>query len=104
MHLLRLLTAVAGLISIAVPAHAVESREKARLIVLDKCVADEWKVRPVKDKIVEECKCAATKVARDLSPMQVASLKTEVPKTPRDYWGEATAACFKKPDLRVRPG
>jgi len=99
MGLLRLAGFAGILLSLAVPAArdaaAAESREKVRLILLDKCVADEWKVRKAHDKIVDECKCAAARVARDLGYDQVAAFVDKPPTAPRDYWLEATKACFR---------
>jgi hypothetical protein len=99
MRRLRLLSLV-GLVlafstSLAQMALAAENRDKVRLTLLDKCVNDEWKVRKVKDKIVDECKCASAKVARDLSYDQVAAFVDKAPAEPHNDWLEATKACFR---------
>ena len=72
------------------------SREKVRLILLDKCVADQWKVRKVKAKIVDDCKCASARVAREIGDSQVTAFKETNPTEPSDLWAQATKACFSK--------
>ncbi|HZP20698.1 MAG TPA: hypothetical protein VFB16_10890 [Bauldia sp.] len=91
--------AIAGVVLLVLgspPAHA-ETREKVRLILLDKCVADEWARRTIRAKVVDECKCAAARVARDLTDGQVAAFVDVAPTTPRDYWADASRACFTSP-------
>jgi hypothetical protein len=91
--------AIAGVVVLILgspQAHA-ESREKVRLILLDKCVADEWARRAIRGKVVEECKCAAARVARDLSDGQLSAFVDAAPTAPRDYWADASRACFTSP-------
>jgi len=77
-----------------VPPKAAESRDKVRLDLLDTCVANEWKVRSVKDKIVDECKCAATHASRKLSQAQVDAFADQLAADLQGVWVEATKACF----------
>jgi hypothetical protein len=77
------------------------SRDKVRLILLDNCVFDEWKTREVKDKIADQCKCAAAKIAHQLSDADVKTFKDRLPKSAMGEWQAAMKYCVNPP--RPRP-
>src|SRR3990170_4560464 len=70
-------------------AAAAESREKVRLQLLDVCVYDQWKKRDVKDKIVDDCKCAAESAAEQFSDDQVGKFDGKLTAGVMPLWKEA---------------
>jgi hypothetical protein len=73
------------------------TREKVRLILLDNCVIEEWKTHDVKDKIADQCKCAAAKVAHQLSEADVKGFKDKLPTSGAPMWQAALKYCLNPP-------
>jgi hypothetical protein len=76
-------------------AGAATSREQVRLDLLDACVFDVWKKREVKDRIVDDCKCASARAAKAFSDEQVSVFDGRLRREDLPVWNEAIAACFK---------
>ncbi len=74
------------------------TREKVRLILLDNCVFDQWKLPGTnRDKIADQCKCAAARVAREMSEADVRSFKDKAAKSDGSRWQSAMKYCLNPP-------
>jgi hypothetical protein len=73
------------------------TRDKVRLILLDNCVIDEWRVRDVKDRIADQCKCASARVARQLTEADIKTFKDKLPRTGAPMWQAAMKYCLNPP-------
>jgi hypothetical protein len=73
------------------------TREKVRLNLLDNCVMDQWKTRDAKDKIADQCKCAAAKVSHQLSDADIKGFKDKLPRTAAPMWDAAMKYCLNPP-------
>jgi len=69
-----------------------------RLILLDNCVFDQFKSNGAnKDKIADQCKCAAAKVSREMSEADIRSFKDKAAKSEGSRWQSAMKYCLNPP-------
>lgn len=90
-----------GLAQAAGLAEAAPDRETVRLEVLDTCVAEEWQKRDKTDRIADECKCVAARVAKDMPKGQVADFGDKLTRADRALYDAAAGACFKNRNVRI---
>jgi hypothetical protein len=78
------------------------SREKVRLILLDNCVFGESKMPGTnRDRIADQCKCAAAKVSHEMSEAEIKGFKDKSGKSEGSRWQSAMKYCLNPP--RSRP-
>jgi len=78
------------------------TRDKVRLILLDNCVFDQFKSPGAnRDKIADRCKCAAAKVAHEMSEADIKSFKDKSGRSDGSRWQSAMKYCLNPP--RAKP-
>jgi hypothetical protein len=73
------------------------TRDKVRLILLDNCVFDEWKTSANHDRIADQCKCAAAKVAHEMSEADIKAFKDKSGRSEGTRWQSAMKYCLNPP-------
>jgi hypothetical protein len=74
------------------------TRDKVRLILLDNCVFDRFRSPGAnRDKIADQCKCAAAKVAHEMSEADIRSFKDKSGKSEGSRWQSAMKYCLNPP-------
>jgi hypothetical protein len=73
------------------------TRDKVRLILLDNCVFEQWKTGGAKDKIADQCKCAAAKVSHEMSEAEIKGFKDKSGKSDGSRWQSAMKYCLNPP-------